>query len=265
MTERLLTTHELQDLLQLDRVTIYKMVKEGELPALRVGSQWRFSAGAVEAWLQRHDTEAHAAARRPGTPADPQPISLSDLIALDVLQSIQNQLAHLLGVAAFTIDMNGHPFLPCSRCSRFCRLVHGSAAGMAACETSWRELALGGRATATIRTCHAGVQHAGAAIFVAGRPAGMVTAGQFLTERPDPEAFRMRAEQTAHAIGVDPAALAAGRDSLEVVCPERALQITGLLASIANALSAIGYEGWQMRQNLSHIAALSQQTPGPIS
>ena len=34
MADRLLTTRELQDLLQLDRVTIYRMVKEGELPAL---------------------------------------------------------------------------------------------------------------------------------------------------------------------------------------------------------------------------------------
>ncbi len=52
MADRLLTTRELQDHLQLDRVTIYRMVKEGELPALRVGGQWRFSAAAIDRWLR---------------------------------------------------------------------------------------------------------------------------------------------------------------------------------------------------------------------
>jgi len=33
MPDKLLTTRELVDMLQLDRVTIYKMVKDGELPA----------------------------------------------------------------------------------------------------------------------------------------------------------------------------------------------------------------------------------------
>ena len=41
MADKLLTTRELEELLQLDRVTIYRMVKDGELPALRVGGQWR--------------------------------------------------------------------------------------------------------------------------------------------------------------------------------------------------------------------------------
>jgi hydroxypyruvate isomerase len=58
------------------------------------------------------------------------------------------------------------------------------------------------------------------------------------------------------AIGVDGQALAGTRDSLEVVSAERALQITSLLATIANALSAIGYQSYQMRQNLAQIAHL---------
>ena len=42
MPDKLLTTRELVDMLQLDRVTIYKMVKDGELPSLRVGGQWNW-------------------------------------------------------------------------------------------------------------------------------------------------------------------------------------------------------------------------------
>jgi hypothetical protein len=67
------------------------------------------------------------------------------------------------------------------------------------------------------------------------------------------------------AIGVDGQALAGTRDSLEVVSAERALQITSLLATIANALSAIGYQSYQMRQNLAQIAELSARVSGPVA
>jgi ligand-binding sensor protein len=134
---------------------------------------------------------------------------------------------------------------------------------MVACQLSWREMAQAGHAEASIHTCHAGVHYAGAPILVAGQPVGMVTAGQFLTERPDPEAFRIRAEVTGESIGVNGLALADARNSLEVVCEERALQITSLLATIANTFSAIGYQRYQMRQNLAQIAELSSRVPGP--
>ncbi len=137
MGERLLTTRDVQDLLQLDRVTIYKMVKEGQLPALRMGGQWRFSAGAIAAWLQKRDTEARAPAPREA-PAEAATVRLSDLISIETLQSIQDQFAHLLGVASFTIDLDGNPYLPCSRCSAFCQLVHTSETGMAGCRATWR-------------------------------------------------------------------------------------------------------------------------------
>ena len=48
----LLTTRQLTDLLQLDRTTIYRMLNDGRLPAVRVGGQWRFSRQAIEALMQ---------------------------------------------------------------------------------------------------------------------------------------------------------------------------------------------------------------------
>ena len=69
MPDKLLTTRELVDMLQLDRVTIYKMVKDGELPSLRVGGQWRFSEEAIGAWLRgrRGETYPRTDRRCPGT------------------------------------------------------------------------------------------------------------------------------------------------------------------------------------------------------
>ncbi len=37
----LLTTQEALELLKIDRKTLYKLLKNGDLPAIKLGSQWR--------------------------------------------------------------------------------------------------------------------------------------------------------------------------------------------------------------------------------
>jgi excisionase family DNA binding protein len=51
-TSEVLTALEVANLLRIDRVTVYKMVKRGELPALKVGSDWRFSRVQIEEWMR---------------------------------------------------------------------------------------------------------------------------------------------------------------------------------------------------------------------
>lgn len=257
MADRLLTTRALQDLLQLDRVTIYRMVKEGELPALRVGGQWRFSAEAIDAWLQGQRGEPAAQPPRRIAPPDLASLQLDDLIDLPTLQAIQNQFAQLVGVAAFITDLEGQPFAPCSRCSAFCQIIHSRPAGMAACQASWRSIAQLEGKDAAIHTCHAGIQYASAPVSVGEQRLGLVTAGQFFTEPPDPEQFRQRALATGERLSLVGEALAAALDSLPTLSHDQAMQITNLLQTIANAISSIGYQSYQARQTLVRIAELA--------
>jgi excisionase family DNA binding protein len=46
-----LTTAQLAELLQTDEATVQKLAREGELPARKVGRDWRFSRVAVLDWL----------------------------------------------------------------------------------------------------------------------------------------------------------------------------------------------------------------------
>lgn len=264
MADRLLTTRELQDHLQLDRVTIYRMVKEGELPALRVGGQWRFSARAIDNWLAKQRDErpepAAAVPARREPASDLEALELDDLIDIATLQKIQNQFAELIGVATFITDLEGQPFAPCSRCSRFCQIIHSRPEGMAACQGSWRSIAQLDEEGAAIHVCHAGIQYASAPVAVGDKRFGLVTAGQFFTEPPDPATFRQRALATGERLGLPGEALAEAMDSLKVISHDQALQITALLQTIANAISAIGYQGYQARQTLARIAELTAQT-----
>lgn len=262
MADRLLTTRELQDLLQLDRVTIYRMVKEGELPALRVGGQWRFSAEAIDGWLagQQGEPAPRLNAREPAP--DLENLELDDLIDVATLQAIQNQFAQLVGVAAFITDLEGQPFAPCSRCSQFCQIIHSRPEGMAACQASWRSIALLDQEGAAIHVCHAGIQYASAPVSVGQQRLGLVTAGQFFTEPPDPAAFRERALATGVRLGISGEALAGAMDSLTILSHDQAMQITNLLQTIANAISSIGYQGYQARQTLARIAELTARAEG---
>ena len=51
-------------------------------------------------------------------------------------------------------------------------------------------------------------------------------------------------------------------NSIDIVSHDQALQITALLQTIANALSGIGYQGYQARQTLARIAELTAQAKG---
>ena len=46
-----MTLYEVAKYLKLHRMTVYKLVREGKIPALKVGGQWRFSRLRLEAWL----------------------------------------------------------------------------------------------------------------------------------------------------------------------------------------------------------------------
>jgi excisionase family DNA binding protein len=38
--------------------TIYRLIKNGELPAIRIGRQWRFRRADLEEWIDRQRTSA---------------------------------------------------------------------------------------------------------------------------------------------------------------------------------------------------------------
>ncbi len=53
----LMTTKELSKYLQLDRMTIYKLLKSGDIPANRVGHQWRFFKSDIDEWIRSEKSE----------------------------------------------------------------------------------------------------------------------------------------------------------------------------------------------------------------
>ena len=55
--EEILTAGEVADLLRVHPSTIYKLLRQGELPAFRIGSNWRFLRASIDEWLM---TQSHS-------------------------------------------------------------------------------------------------------------------------------------------------------------------------------------------------------------
>ncbi len=56
-----LTTEEVLACLKVTPRTVYRLIQAGELPAVRVGRQWRFRRSDLDQWLSTRETG------RPGT------------------------------------------------------------------------------------------------------------------------------------------------------------------------------------------------------
>jgi excisionase family DNA binding protein len=53
--EELVTVQEVADYLKMSPQTIYRFAQQGRIPALKVGSRWRFRPADIETWLQQQD------------------------------------------------------------------------------------------------------------------------------------------------------------------------------------------------------------------
>ena len=98
--EVFLTTEEVLEYLQVNLRTVYRLIKAGKIPAVRVGRQWRFRKRDIDAWLdtQRPRTE------RPATPPVPTRSARQRVLVVDDEASIRDLLSKTLALAEYDVD-----------------------------------------------------------------------------------------------------------------------------------------------------------------
>ena len=66
-SQSLLTLEQVAEYLNVNKLTVYRLVAQKKLPAFKVGSQWRFKRELIEAWLSKNakNPQAPWAIRRP--------------------------------------------------------------------------------------------------------------------------------------------------------------------------------------------------------
>jgi excisionase family DNA binding protein len=52
--ETLITVEQVAGYLSVDKFTVYRLIAQKEMPAFKVGNQWRFRRSLIDAWLIRN-------------------------------------------------------------------------------------------------------------------------------------------------------------------------------------------------------------------
>ncbi|HEY2431174.1 MAG TPA: response regulator [Vicinamibacterales bacterium] len=105
--ESFLTTEEVLEYLQVNLRTVYRLIKAGKIPAVRVGRQWRFRKRDIDAWLesQRPRGGARASGSPPARPAPAAHGSRPRVLIVDDEATIRDLLSKTLALAEYDVDM----------------------------------------------------------------------------------------------------------------------------------------------------------------
>jgi excisionase family DNA binding protein len=105
MDEGFLTTEEVLEYLQVNLRTVYRLIKAGKIPAVRVGRQWRFRKRDIDAWLEsqrpRGQRGGGSAPRAVSAPAAGRP----RVLIVDDEATIRDLLSKTLALAEYDVDL----------------------------------------------------------------------------------------------------------------------------------------------------------------
>jgi excisionase family DNA binding protein len=99
-----LTTEEVLEYLQVNLRTVYRLIKAGKIPAVRVGRQWRFRKGDIDAWLESQRPRTSRTASSTTTRHTP-PVGRARILVVDDEESIRELLSKTLALADYEVDL----------------------------------------------------------------------------------------------------------------------------------------------------------------
>jgi excisionase family DNA binding protein len=250
----LLTTKQVRELLQVDRTTIYRMLKDGRLLGIKLGHQWRFSARQIENLLNGVAFTLEE---------EPAPIAPENL-PISCFQSMQDVFADITEIGAVTTRPDGAPLTQISINCEFCRMLLNSKTGRQACLASWRELADYQPEQKPFAVCHAGLQYMPAPVKSNGVIDALLIAGQFYSCPPDAAEEAVRIQKLSRKHHLDEAALAAAARDIPILDTRQKGKISGWLTRIAALFEHVSCERVSFMDRLQRIANMSDLAHDPI-
>ena len=102
MEDTFLTTEEVLDYLQVNLRTVYRLIKAGRIPAVRVGRQWRFRKRDLDAWLEAQ----RLLSGRPGASrGQVSPPDRARVLVVDDEEPVRDLLSRTLALADYEVDV----------------------------------------------------------------------------------------------------------------------------------------------------------------
>ncbi len=255
----MLTARDMQALLQVDRSTIYRMAEAGQLPAIKVGKQWRFPSDQVEHWLRsRTVTQVYSSQVTAPPPADVATLQgeLAALLPLQCVQLIQDIFAELSGVMVVVTDLEGNPVTEVSRpCGLFC-VVSQVPHALRSCIASWHTLGATPEVEARMLPSSLGLLCVRGLVRVGNELKGMVIMGGIAPDDWPPSPEEIQAIAARH--GVDAELLAAHIHEVYYADAAQRARLTDLVQRIADVIAHIANERRALMAKLAAIAELTR-------
>ena len=95
-----LTTEEVLEYLHVNLRTVYRLIKAGKIPAVRVGRQWRFRRVDLDAWLDSQRTSPSS----DGTGIHTTSEGRQRVLVVDDEEGIRDLLSRTLALAEYDVD-----------------------------------------------------------------------------------------------------------------------------------------------------------------
>lgn len=128
MNGSMLTAQQVQELLDVDASTVYRMAGDGRLPAVRIGRQWRFPADAIEQLLVIDAPTG-------------QPVTAATALPPELTTALLEVVAPLLGVTMVVTDLGGRPVSDVVNPAPAIARRLDDPEFLATCQTEWRGFA----------------------------------------------------------------------------------------------------------------------------
>src|SRR6266511_1131007 len=100
--ETFLTTEEVLEYLHVNLRTVYRLIKAGKIPAVRVGRQWRFRKRDIDGWLETQRPHSDMVFS-PSLPNNAR----KRVLVVDDEESIRDLLSKTLALAEYEVDTAG--------------------------------------------------------------------------------------------------------------------------------------------------------------
>jgi excisionase family DNA binding protein len=248
----LLTTKQLQEILHVDRTTIYRMAESGRLPAVKVGSQWRFRREQIEAWLQQQPSATAPGAEHAITGNGDS----WQLFPLECVQLIQDSFADALGVMILATDLHGQAITHTSNPCGLYSVAESSPVGRQRCLQTWVHLANDPALAPRFQASPLGLLCARGLIRVGNEIKAMLIVGGIAPQAwPPPEE---QIDQVALDLAVTPEQVRAQIDAVHHLDADAQARVLPFVQRIADIFSHIASERAQLAGRLQRIAEISR-------
>jgi excisionase family DNA binding protein len=241
--EDFLTTRQTQDILKVDRITIYRMVNDGRLKGNKIGQQWRFPRADVEGLLNGSKSVED---------------SNDGSLPVHCLQTIQDLFATVSQYSAVLINPQGSLITKISNPCSLCQLIQNNPSNTEACQASRVDFIRQARNNVKRFTCHAGLQYVGMPVTSGNDPIGLFLVGGYRYAQTENRDLEGMIKHISTASKIPPQQAKTLFETLPVLPDGQEKKLEIWATATAQAFESILQERSTFARRLKKIADLTQ-------